>query len=318
MSLLKTMLALNLGPVLLGVFVNTYLYGIVTLQYATYLTTKFQDPLWIKFTVLMLFLLDTVHSSSLIWMVWVYTVENFGNYAGLLIPIWPYPLTIVVTALTAFVTQFFLSYRIFRLTKGRVMYFITIFIELVTLALGFVCAVKAWSIRLATELAGLRPYLTAWLCLEMAIDVVICGMLLYTLGESRTGFAKSDTVIRRLMRAAIQTGCFAGIFAAITLILFLTKGDTQLFSMFGIPIGRVYSNTLMDTILCRGELRDLVGRREETTQQLGNGSYTIGSHSVTSPVQLHIHKEIHTDIQFERPETYLMQSPKSTSKMVLR
>ena len=78
----------------------------------------------------------------------------------------------------------------------------------------------------ATQLVIIRPYLSAWLCLEMALDIVICGMyshliflqartnsdigvLIYTLGRSRSGFSRSDTIIRRLTRAAVQTGQFS-------------------------------------------------------------------------------------------------------------
>ncbi|KAG2010125.1 hypothetical protein CC2G_012969 [Coprinopsis cinerea AmutBmut pab1-1] len=296
----SSLIEVNLGPVLL---VNTYLYGIVTYQYASYWTTKFNDPPWIKLTVLLLFLMDTFHSSSLVWMAWVYTIENFTDPLGLLVPVWPYPNTIITTGLTAFSTQSFLSYRVYRLTKRTVLYFSSIAIAAGTLALGMVCAVKAFYVTNYLELPSLRPYLTVWLCMEMAIDLVICGILLYTLGHSRTGFAQSDTVIRRLMRAAVQTGCFATAFAAVTLVLFLTNGDTQLYSLVGIPISRVYSNALMDTILCRGELRDLVQRSRggETNTQQTN---TYGLTSLTPSVQLHIHKEVHTDVHYERSNAF--------------
>ncbi|EAU85954.2 hypothetical protein CC1G_02977 [Coprinopsis cinerea okayama7 len=282
-------------------------------------STEFNDPPWIKLglTVLLLFLMDTFHSSS---------IENFTDPLGLLVPVWPYPNTIITTGLTAFSTQSFLSYRVYRLTKRTVLYFSSIAIAAGTLALGMVCAVKAFYVTNYLELPSLRPYLTVWLCMEMAIDLVICGewqslcsgdagrlveflwgkfigILLYTLGHSRTGFAQSDTVIRRLMRAAVQTGCFATAFAAVTLVLFLTNGDTQLYSLVGIPISRVYSNALMDTILCRGELRDLVQRSRggETNTQQTN---TYGLTSLTPSVQLHIHKEVHTDVHYERSNAF--------------
>jgi hypothetical protein len=77
-----------------------------------------------------------------------------------------------------------------------------------------------------TELFALRPYIAAWLGLEMGLDIIICGrslvayglyvwftdtgyyagVLLYTLSNSRAGFSGSDTVIKRLTRAAVQTG----------------------------------------------------------------------------------------------------------------
>ncbi|KAJ3512286.1 hypothetical protein NLJ89_g3605 [Agrocybe chaxingu] len=105
----------NLGPTLgvlvLGVFLNTYLYGIVSYQYMAYANTKFNDPLWMKVTVLSLFLLDTVHTASLIHMVWHYSISHFGDVAALSNNIWGLPFTVLVTALIAFLTQLFLGYR---------------------------------------------------------------------------------------------------------------------------------------------------------------------------------------------------------------
>ncbi|KAH6912775.1 hypothetical protein BKA70DRAFT_1264914 [Coprinopsis sp. MPI-PUGE-AT-0042] len=293
----KDLVAVNFGPVILGVFINTYLYGIGTFQYASYLTTQFKDPLWIKTTVLSLFVLDTFHSSSLVWMAWVYAVEGIVDYRKLLSPIWPYPFTIVATALVAFLTQFFLSYRTYRLTKAKWLFVASIISQLGTLCLGLVCSVKAWAVTSPLQLSSLKPFLTAWLIAETFIDLVICGLLLFVFSRSQTGFAGSDTVVRRLMRGAVQTGCFAGVFAVITLVLFLTRSDTQLFSATGIPISRLYSITLMDTILCRGELRDLVRQSEShnTTTTFG-----MGSLGPTTSAALHIHKEVevHTDVRY--------------------
>lgn len=38
-----------LGTLLVGIFFNTYLFGIVTFQFATYYGSKHKDPLWIKY-----------------------------------------------------------------------------------------------------------------------------------------------------------------------------------------------------------------------------------------------------------------------------
>ncbi|TEB39697.1 hypothetical protein FA13DRAFT_1723901 [Coprinellus micaceus] len=298
----------NLGPVLLGICINTYVYGLATYQYGSYFCTKFEDPLWIKSTVISLFCLDTVHSAALVWMAWVYLILGYNDPVSLMRPVWPYPLTIAVTALTAFLTQFFLSYRVYRLTKGKLWYAGIMSAVTSTLGLGFVVTVKAWQVKVTTELFALRPYIAAWLGLEMGLDIIICGVLLYTLSNSRAGFSGSDTVIKRLTRAAVQTGALPGVFAVVTLILFFTKSHTQLYSLTGIPISRLYSTTLMDTILCRGELRDMIqSQRDPTTVQ---NSFGVTSTLAQNSIQLHIQKEI----RVERDDTKLIPSPKCLKK----
>lgn len=39
---------MTVGVLLLGLFFNTYLYGLVTYQFVVYHNTKFNDPLWIR------------------------------------------------------------------------------------------------------------------------------------------------------------------------------------------------------------------------------------------------------------------------------
>jgi hypothetical protein len=60
--------------------------------------------------------------------------------------------------------------------------------------------------------------------------------------RSRTGFRKTDTILNRLIRGAIQTGLFAGIFSMGNLITFVVLPNTDLYGMFAIPIGRIYTN----------------------------------------------------------------------------
>lgn len=67
-------------------------------------------------------------------------------------------------------------------------------------------------------------------------------ILSFVLSRSRTGFRKTDTIINRLIRGAVQTGLFASIFALADLFTFLLHSNTNLYAMFAYPIGRIYTN----------------------------------------------------------------------------
>lgn len=60
--------------------------------------------------------------------------------------------------------------------------------------------------------------------------------------RSRTGFHKTDTILNRLIRCAVQTGLFSGFFSLGNLITFVIFPDTDLYVMFAIPLGRIYTN----------------------------------------------------------------------------
>jgi len=246
----------TIGTLLVGIVFNTFLYGLVMFQFATYYRTKFNDPLPIKLMVLFLFLIDNVHSIAVIYMLWEYCVTNFDNPAILSVALWPYTFTPIATALAALVTQVFLGYRVFRLTKSPVLYGIILALAVPSCILGLACGIKAWIIKVLEQLVALNPVVTAWLAMQVGTDLFITGTLTLVLWRSRTGFRKTDSVLYRLMRGAIQTGLFAGIFSLGDLATFLQYPDTNLYGMFAIPIGRIYTNTLLDTLLARDELRD--------------------------------------------------------------
>ncbi|CAA7269230.1 unnamed protein product [Cyclocybe aegerita] len=281
-------LGLTLGAVALGIFLNTYLYGIVSYQYMAYANTKFGDPYWIKSIVLVLFLIDTAHSASLIHMAWYYMIAHFGDFNTLADAIWVYPFTAIVTSFVACLTQLFLGFRIWRLTKNSFIYGFIAVIAVSSLALGVTCTVKASSMTSVLQFRTIDKFMAAWLSTEVAADVIISTALIHALLRSRTGFQTSDTVINHLMRTAVQTGALCGIFSTLTLVMFLATPETQLFGLFGLPMSRLYSTTLMDTLLCRKYLRGLFGQQREAMKTFSRGG-----------LRLQVLKEIETELKFD-------------------
>lgn len=51
-----------------------------------------------------------------------------------------------------------------------------------------------------------------------------------------------DTLLNRLIRGAIQTGLFPGIFSIASLITFAVVPSKNFYGMFSIPLGRIYTN----------------------------------------------------------------------------
>ncbi|KAI6013353.1 hypothetical protein BKA83DRAFT_4361102 [Pisolithus microcarpus] len=244
-----------LGPLLVGIFFNTYLYGIVTYQFASYHRANFNDRLVVKSVVAFLFLLDTVHSIAVIYMAWVYMVTNYTNPTALQFGVWPYPFTPIGTATAALVTHLFLGDRIYRLTHNKVLCGAIITMALPTFALGMANGIEAWIIHVNADMTRIQGLVIAWLSMQVTVDTFLTVTLSIILARAKTGLPTTDTVLRRLIRGAIQTGLFASIFSLGDLISFLLLPDANFYGMFAIPIGRIYSNTLLDTLLVREKLK---------------------------------------------------------------
>ncbi|KAG6811454.1 hypothetical protein H0H92_007325 [Tricholoma furcatifolium] len=241
------------GVVLLGLFFNTYLYGLVTYQFLVYFNTKFNDKLWIKAIVATLFATDTLHSAVAVYAGWDMCVTNYNNPASLAVVGWTIPFTACATSFAAILTQYFLAHRVWILTKNSVLVGVISLFSLLGFAFGIYAGIK-------------------------------CGLIN---DRSRTGFRKTDTIINRLIRGAIQTGLFASAFALADLFSFVLHGNTNLYAMFAYPIGRIYTNTLLDTLNARVELKLLNSSTMDVDAEGSGNAFRMQTQSQTVAGQIH-------------------------------
>ncbi|KAK0204017.1 hypothetical protein DFS33DRAFT_1384285 [Desarmillaria ectypa] len=149
-------------------------------------------------------------------------------------------------------------------------------VGIMTLSMGnFVTAIdlESWKANNIYDQRTLKAYLIAWLSLQAGADIIVTGTLSYALYCARTGYGRTDNVIYRLIRGAVQTGLFTCIFAMGHLAAFLISPDTQVYAFFAGSTGRMYSimsadtlkslrlnsdsfQTLIDTLHSRDQLRD--------------------------------------------------------------
>ncbi|KAF7368627.1 hypothetical protein MVEN_00186700 [Mycena venus] len=250
-------LALIVGVYLLGIIFNTFLYGLVLAQFVTYFKTKFEDPLWIRTVVWSLFFIDTIHSVVEIYAAWQMCVENYGNLASFGSVSWTIPFTAVATSVAAIITQLFLAYRIFLLTRSKVLLGTICVSSTLGLVFGLIAGVASGVIQEIAKFGRLVPFVVLWLTFQSLSDFIISASLIAVLARSRTGLRSTDAIINRLIQGAIETGTLASVFALADLFSFVFFRNTNLYAMFTFPIGRIYTNTLLHTLNARAELRNM-------------------------------------------------------------
>ncbi|KAJ3519484.1 hypothetical protein NMY22_g13177 [Coprinellus aureogranulatus] len=173
-----------------------------------------------------------------------------------------------------------------------------------TLIFGFVYGVKITMSDSFLDILALRKELTVWLSLEVALDTSISAVLFTAIQRSRTGFKRSDAVLNRLARSAIQSGVFTSILAILALVCFSALDTTLFYATFGMPCARAYTISLLDTLVCRKDLRALM-RDSDTRDGFGMTSIPdiFSRQSViqtpTATWQMQIRKEVQTEVTYE-------------------
>ncbi|KAF9526426.1 hypothetical protein CPB83DRAFT_837351 [Crepidotus variabilis] len=283
----------TVGVLLLGLFFNTFLYGLVLYQFIVYKNTtlfqdltfpEFNDPLWIKALVGTLFFVDTLHSAVAVYSGWETCVTNYANPASLAIVSWTIPFTAVATSVAAILSQGFLAHRVHKLTQDMRLVAVIVSFSVVAFVFGVYSGIRSGILHEVKNFAPLKPFVISWLGFQTAADLSITLVLTYMLARSKTGFRKTDSIINRMIRGAVQTGLFASIFALGDLFSFVLHQDTLLYAMFAYPIGRIYTNTLLDTLNSRKKLMekaDEIDDDDDSDLQVESKGYKMKSASQT-------------------------------------
>ncbi|KAF9500209.1 hypothetical protein BDN71DRAFT_1440797 [Pleurotus eryngii] len=240
-----------LGGLLLGAYLNTHFFGLVSYQYASYHTSKFRDPVWIKIIVPCLFCLDAFHTIELIYMIWIYCVTHFAEPEKLFDSEWPYTIAPIVIALSGIIVHTFLGYCAYRSTAKLYLFIIILVPSLASFAVGLSYGVKTISARILPGSASSPSFHTAYHATEFCTNALVSGVLAYVIFTAPSGFRPLEHVAKRVIHGTIQIGLLSTLFSFLCLVTYAALGSSTYYAIFLLPLGRIYSNSLLETLLSR-------------------------------------------------------------------
>ncbi|KAJ7290526.1 hypothetical protein C8J57DRAFT_1276055 [Mycena rebaudengoi] len=253
----------TVGATLMGILVNLFLLtGVLLSQFSTYWNSSaYKDPLWIRLGVIFLFTLNVVHQGAVMYMAWFYCVENFNNPVAVQHSLWAYPFTALNIAVLAIMNQAFQSWRIWVFIQNRLVVGGLLLTALAVFITGAVAGAQSWILSDLRKLAALQPLVEANLALQAALDILISGILTYCFSKSKTSLGSTDMVLNRLIRGAIESGVFTSVCALGELLSFRFAAGTYIIGLFALPFPRIYTHTIMDHLIRRQGLRNMLGNR---------------------------------------------------------
>jgi len=231
------------------------------MQCFSYYDLRRPDSIALKAGVTILFLNDTFQSGVMVYLAWLYCVENYSNLFVVYHVRWPYVYIPIGTVLTTTVTHLFMTNRIYCMSRQRCLSGVLAVVSLGSAVTGIVLGIKAWDLTDVREHGKLRLLVSCWLGIQVALDVVIAGFSIFWLHRQRAGSSsKTTSVVDRLIHASLQAGIVPLFFALASLISFVVQPDSNLFITFLIPMGRTYTTFFLNGLNVREELKQrLVG-----------------------------------------------------------
>ncbi|KZP20566.1 hypothetical protein FIBSPDRAFT_742198 [Athelia psychrophila] len=286
-----------MGATLIGVILASALWGVTCVQVWMYYTNYPKDPWHLKALVAAVFISDTVHEILICHSIYTYLVTNFGNGAELGIIVWSILIEVLFSVSIILRSRSFLALRVWKFS-GKNMYITAV---VVLLVVGEFISVlyytgRAYNLKTYAELAALQGPSMTINALGAAGDVVIAVSLCTMLHKSRTGFKRSDTMVKRLMLFTINTGLLTSICAIASLISIAASPNTFIYIAFFFMMGRLYSNTLMATLNARRAIRT-AGTSEEAMSVSLPGVGVPPSRSMNLTVRVDTTRELTRDLR---------------------
>ncbi|KAJ7482997.1 hypothetical protein B0H11DRAFT_2021751 [Mycena galericulata] len=286
----------TIGVLFEAVVISAALYGAGCLQAWFYFRTYIKrDSLWIKFLVTFVIVCDTCQQAILTACAYSYLITNFANLAILNHVFSTLIIEIFFSDFIALAVQLFYCYRVYRMSNGNL--FVSGF--LATLSLGsfvalFVYTVKALKISTYTELATMKALSMSCNIAAAVTDALISTVLVYYLYISKTGFAKTDDMLNRLIAFTFNTGINVAPQTFVYIFWFLLQG-------------RFYTNTLLVTLNTRDYIRSVSAPGTIQEIQLTDASAHSPSQGDTIAIRIDRMSVIHQDL--DRKMLQSEQSP---------
>ncbi|KAF7359096.1 MFS domain-containing protein [Mycena sanguinolenta] len=259
---------LSFGPMLIGVFFNMILYGVLISQLLTYYKNYQHDAAWMKFFVFALFVVETANTGFDMTIMYQPLIQEYGQKPTFFPTFFvTEPLCIVAVSTPI---QLFFAWRIGSLTKSWWVPAVITIMAIASMTGGIWTAVMIRIVKTFANKPKLHNSALLWFLASCVADVMITVSLVLTLSKRKTGFSGTDSVIDKIVRMTIQTGMITAAFAILDVICFMVFPHYAISKccfyterhklihfqdfVWDLTLSKLYTNCLLSTLNARQSL----------------------------------------------------------------
>ncbi|KAJ7354275.1 hypothetical protein DFH08DRAFT_1077049 [Mycena albidolilacea] len=239
------------GPLLLGVLLNTMLYGVMIVQAFLYYSRYKGDRSWFRYLVLYLVIVETANWVCDVGLIYEPLIVRYGTPEALKTS----PILLradgVLTVLISTPIQLFIAWRIQVVNRSYVLPVIIFVLAVISFGGGLATTVVVTLHPDFANFADFHVEIITWLISSTLCDVVLTASLVYSLWTRKTNVISTDGYINKIIRLTIQTGFVTAAAALLDVVLFLTLPATSFNFMFDFPLSKLYTNALISTLNAR-------------------------------------------------------------------
>jgi len=256
------------GPMLIGVLLNMMLYGAMVTQMFRYYRLYTNDPAWIRYLMLYLFIVGTANVVIECGIIYEPLIIQYGTAVT--------PATIspkllpgdaILISIVSAPIQLFAAWRISVITKSFVLPGLIASLSLGSFGSGINMSIKVFMNREFGEFDRFLTSAIVWLALSAVCDIVIAVGLSHALYTRKTGFTHVDGQINRIIRLTLETGSLTAITALADVWLFLVFPRTAMNFIVDLPLASLYTVSLLAMLNSR-ERRKPADEEQATSEPM--------------------------------------------------
>ncbi|KAK0485578.1 hypothetical protein EDD18DRAFT_1260641 [Armillaria luteobubalina] len=281
------------GPLIVAYLLHWGLFGALSVQLYLYYLAFPKDRKFTKCLVYGIYLVEFVQTM-------IFTHDAFATFGygfsdlKALTGMYSNWLTIpILSSVSACVGQAFYAYRIFILSKSRIVPVFIICVSITSFAAGIITGVYCFPADDVTELVSPRTSIAVGiLCRGSALcDIVIAICMTYYLTRRSTSLRQTRILVTKLIRLTIETGTVTAVGTLLIFILFFAFPHQTFYEAPAIITVELYANTVLmvlnsririmggrdiytsdtDIVITTDMIRDMTFRSTEGTRPMAHG-----------------------------------------------
>ncbi|KAJ3784290.1 hypothetical protein GGU10DRAFT_358267 [Lentinula aff. detonsa] len=245
---------LMFGPMLIGVFFNMILFGVLLNQMHFYFQTYKSDALWIKCLVAYLFVVETANTVFDMIIIYQPLITQFGTQKAVKYFPTLFMTEPIVVVLVSMPIQCFFAWRITKITKSYIIPAIIVVLAFTSATGGFITGIKIVILKLFIKKPELHWSALLWFLPSCVADILITVTLVRSLSKRKTSFSVTNSMIDKLIRMTVQTGMITAICAIGDVACFMALPHTAINFIWDLALAKLYTNCLMSTLNARSAL----------------------------------------------------------------
>ncbi|KAK0221082.1 hypothetical protein EDD85DRAFT_960605 [Armillaria nabsnona] len=265
------------GPYIVGCLLNWGLFGTLSVQLYLYYLAFPNDSRLLKYLVYGIYVIESVQTI----LVAHDTIAMFGygfgdmdaltrlNYNWITVPI--------TSAVAAGMAQVFYAYRIFVVSRSRIIPIFIICISMTSSVAATIAGISAFQAGIITKF-NTRKILSLSGCIWCGASALCDIVITICMTHYASSFSLPDIFID-IIRLTIETGSVTAVVALLNFVLFIALPHQNSYMTFGVLVPKLYANTVYMVLNSRFQI---IGGRDTYMSSTDMSVQTMMISDITS------------------------------------